>query len=221
MSNAALLKNPASLAVVLVEVLGSRSVEMAVAQSSIIHGPRASRLVKVGSMTGFCVMLRDEIGTVPRNLIVLPAIAYTQNSVHVSKTMIWYKIKASVSFVELTLSFSQKSPRRVRLYVPSAVLSRNLPNVAVALAVVLGSRSVEIPVTQSSIIHGPRASKLAQTLPVRSRWNHHQRSCSITWKALSAPRTSLGHEIVRLSRQSSTAPVPMMIPPSILKTGLY
>ena len=44
----------------------------------------------------------------------------------------------------------------------SAVLSRNLVDVAVALAAVLGSRTAEMLVTQRLIIHGPRASRLAK-----------------------------------------------------------
>ena len=44
----------------------------------------------------------------------------------------------------------------------SAARPRNLANATVALVVVLGSRTVEMPVTQSSIIHGPRAFRLAE-----------------------------------------------------------
>ena len=50
-----LSKNPANAAVVLAAVLGSRTVEMSGTQALTIHGARASRPAKVGSVdTGFC-----------------------------------------------------------------------------------------------------------------------------------------------------------------------
>ena len=64
---------------------------------------------------------------------------------------------------------ASKSPRVTRrlrqwsiLHVHCAALPRNLVNVAVALAVVLGSRSVEMWTTQSLSIHGPRVCRLAK-----------------------------------------------------------
>ena len=51
---------------------------------------------------------------------------------------------------------------RVVSYALNAALSRNPVDVAVALAVVLGSRTAEMPGTQSLVIHGPRASKLVK-----------------------------------------------------------
>ena len=63
-------------------------------------------------------------------------------------------------------------PRRLRvtyrrcqvllLHAPSAVLQRNLVHVAVAPAVVLGSRTVGMLMTHSLIIRGPTVLKLAQ-----------------------------------------------------------
>ena len=46
-SSVAPAANPVNTAVVLVVVLGSRTVEMLVTQSLTIHGPRASGLVQV------------------------------------------------------------------------------------------------------------------------------------------------------------------------------
>ena len=55
--------------------LGSRTVEMLTAQSLIIHGPRASRLAKVGSAeTEFCAM--DCVGIVLFKVIALVPIIY-------------------------------------------------------------------------------------------------------------------------------------------------
>ena len=45
---------------------------------------------------------------------------------------------------------------------PSVVLARNPANVAVALVVVLGSRTAGTSATQGSIIHGLRASRRAK-----------------------------------------------------------
>ena len=56
-------------------------------------------------------------------------------------------------------------------YAPNAALSRNPENLVVVLAVVLGSRNAEMPLTQTSIIPGSRASGPAQ---VRS----YQWACS-------------------------------------------
>ena len=76
--------------------------------------------------------------------------------------------------VSLTLAPKQcdQAPRRLRLvcrrqkpsvpHAPSAAPPRNLSNSAVALAVALGSRTVEMAATHSSIIPGPRAFRLAQ-----------------------------------------------------------
>ena len=59
-----------------------------------------------------------------------------------------------------------RSPCRLRQWlvpdVPGAGLSTSLANAAAALAAVLGSGTVEMPVTQSSIIHGSRASRLVK-----------------------------------------------------------
>ena len=65
----------------------------------------------------------------------------------------------------------QKHPRR-KVYlcraaivsVSSAELRRNPGNAVVALVAVLGSRSVEMPATQSSITHGSKAFELAKVL---------------------------------------------------------
>ena len=46
-SSVSLPRNLVSAAAVFVAVLGTRTVEMSATQSSIIHGPRASRLAKV------------------------------------------------------------------------------------------------------------------------------------------------------------------------------
>ena len=47
-------------------------------------------------------------------------------------------------------------------HAPSAALSRNLADLAVVLVMVLGSRTAEMLATQSLIIHGSRAFRLAQ-----------------------------------------------------------
>ena len=72
-----------------------------------------------------------------------------------------------VSCVILTPASAQKHQRRwvylpVATGVPSVALPRNLANSVVALAAVLGSRSVEMPVTQSLVIRGSRASEPAK-----------------------------------------------------------
>ena len=50
------------------------------------------------------------------------------------------------------------------VHVLSAELQKNPANPAVALAVVLGSTTVEMPATHSLITHGPRASRLAKVV---------------------------------------------------------
>ena len=52
--------------------------------------------------------------------------------------------------------------QRLILYAPSAVTPRNLANAVVALAVVHGSRTVELPAIKMLIIHGLRASRLVK-----------------------------------------------------------
>ena len=47
------------------------------------------------------------------------------------------------------------------LRAPSALVPRNLADIVVVLAAVLGSRTAEMSATQTLIIHGSRASKLA------------------------------------------------------------
>ena len=69
----------------------------------------------------------------------------------------------SLPRVILTPILVQKHPLRERFYQRSAVvlsvaLRTNPANSAVALVVVLGSRSVEMPVIQNPNIHGRRAS---------------------------------------------------------------
>ena len=73
-----------------------------------------------------------------------------------------------IILTKIFTSFSQKRPRR-RVYLrqantvaSSAVRPRKLASTAVALEVVLGSRTVEMLGTHSSSIHGPRVSSLAK-----------------------------------------------------------
>ena len=47
-------------------------------------------------------------------------------------------------------------------HVPSAALAKDLANIVVALAAVLGSRSAELPATHNLIILGPRVSRLVK-----------------------------------------------------------
>ena len=77
--------------------------------------------------------------------------------------------------------------------VPSAVVIRTA-NAVVALAVVLGSRTVETLATPNLIIHGPRASKLVKSFQFRS--NHRQKSYNVTWKLLTPDKTLLNHGIL-------------------------
>ena len=54
------------------------------------------------------------------------------------------------------------------LHAPSAVPPRKLAHLAVVLVAVLGSRTVEMVMMQSLIIHGLRASRLAQACGIET-----------------------------------------------------
>ena len=60
------------------------------------------------------------------------------------------------------LKYQQSRRRQSFLHAPSAVPSRNLAKSVVAVAVVLGSKTAEVLVAQTSITRGSRASRPAQ-----------------------------------------------------------
>ena len=86
--------------------------------------------------------------------------------------------------------------------VPSAVLSRNLANAAVALAEALGSRTAAMPATQSLIIRGPKVSRLVEVLRLLVQLNPRYESCVITPKP---DKTWLNHKTLIRIREISTS----------------
>ena len=65
---------------------------------------------------------------------------------------------------------------------PNVALPKNPEHVAVVLVAALGSRTVELSATQSSIIPGPMASRLAKMVLILFRLNHHEEMYSVTWE---------------------------------------
>ena len=135
-------RNPAETVAALLEVLGLRTAEVITIKMLITSGSRAWRHVNVSSKL-----------TVYYSCILVPTKATAMT------------VKSLLSLYVLTNATSKhRQTRRLSAspHAPDAAPSRNLVKTVVAVAAVLGSKTVEVLVTQNFSTHGMRVSRLAK-----------------------------------------------------------